>query len=329
MFFIVMHHGIVHGLGLDGLSSWGGELLVTHQDMLIVSLVNSCLIFAVNAFVLITGYFSLNLKKEKVIKLLTPALIYTLLFATIPLLSNAEYVSAVKSLFFLSQGPYWFILDYLFLMVLTPVINDGYSKLNKHRSLVLIGLLLVINCYFGFLWGDKVNNNGYTLMQFVLMYIIGRHIRIHGFNLSKQWVLSCFILTSIINGILFYIVHCLGYGGVAWKLTFYNNPLVIIGAISFFVLFLNIRIKSKVINYLSASALAIYLIQNTPLVSKWYYQTVADYHMNNESIWLSLGIIAILSFVICCASICLDKICVPAFSKIYNCFNKHSEILKF
>lgn len=215
----------------------------------LVSLVNSCLIFAVNAFVLITGYFSLSLKINKIVKLLVPVLLYTLLFATIPYLIKSEFVQAAKSLFFLSHGPYWFILDYLFLMVLTPLINEGYLKLDKQKSYILVGLLIVINCYFGFL-GDKVNNNGYTLMQFVLMYIIGRHIFVHGFEMKTHWALILFLSTSLLNGVLFYTAFNFDYESIAWKLTYYNNPLVILGGIFFFLIFLKIRIHSRIINYL-------------------------------------------------------------------------------
>lgn len=293
----------------------GGEVVISQQDMLVVSLVNSCLIFAVNAFVLITGYFSVSLKKEKIIKLLVPVVLYTLLFTTIPCLVRAEYSNAVKSLFFLSHGPYWFILDYLFLMVLTPLINEGYFKLDKRRSFILIGLLLVINCYFGFFWGDKVNNNGYTLMQFVLMYVIGRHIRVHGFDMKQQWAALLFLATSLINGALFYAAFYLDHGSIAWRLTYYNNPLVILSAIAFFLIFLKIKIQSRVINYLSASALAIYLIQNTPLVSSYYYQTVSNFHMEHCNIWLSLVLIMVMSIVICLASIGVDKFCTPIINR--------------
>lgn len=311
MFLIVIHHGIVHGLGVDGLSDWGGQLLVNHRDMLPVSLLNACLIFSVNAFVLITGYFSLNLKIDKIVKLLVPVLLYTLSFATIPYLIKGEFVQAVKNLFFLSQGPYWFILDYLFLMVLTPLINAGYLKLDKRKSFILIGLLLVINCYFGFFWGDKVNNNGYTLMQFVLMYVIGRHIRVHGFELKQHWAVLLFIGISLINGLLFYVAFNFDHGSIAWRLTYYNNPLVILSAVAFFVTFLMIKIQSCAINFLSASALSIYLIQNTPLVSSYYYQVVSNFYLEHCNIWLTLALITVMSMVICLSSIGIDKFCGP------------------
>ena len=316
MFFIVVHHGIVHGLGVDGLSDWGGELIVNQQDMFPISLLNACLIFSVNAFVLITGYFSLTLKKDKIVKLLVLVLLYTLLFSTIPCLIKSDFVQAIKSLFFLSHGPYWFILDYLFLMVFTPLINEGYLKLDKRKSYIFIGLLLVINCYFGFFWGNKVNNNGYTLMQFVLMYIIGRHIRVHGFELKQRWAALLFLGTSLINGALFYAAFYLDYGSIAWRFTYYNNPLVILSAIVFFLIFLKIRIQSRAINYLSASALAIYLVQNTLLISTYYYQAVSTFYLNFHNIWLSIALIAIMSFLICLASIALDKLCTPVVNRI-------------
>lgn len=318
MLFIVVHHGIVHGLGLDGFSQRGGVNLVTsHTDLFFVSLTNSMLIFAVNAFVLVTGYFSVNLRKDKIVKLLAPVLLYSILFTTIPLLANRTYVDAIRSLFFLSHGPYWFILDYLFLMILSPIINEGYIKLDKHSSYILIGLLLVVNCYFGFLWGDKVNNNGYALMQFILMYIIGRHIRTFGINLKRQSAFLLYIISSLTNGVIFYIAATSGYEFV-WKTTYYNNPLVIISAIFFFIAFLRIEIRSKIINYLSSSSLAIYLIQNTSLVGDYYYERVSDIQLNYSNILYSLGGIVIYSITICISAIFIDKLCSPALRLITN-----------
>ena len=313
MFFIVVHHGIVHGLGLAGLSEWGGENFICRQDMLTVSLTNSFLIFAVNAFVLITGYFSLSFKKEKVVWILVSVLLYTFLLSIIPLILQKEYWQAFRNLFLLSYGRYWFIVDYLFLMVLAPVINGGYALLDKKKSYALIGMLLIINCYFGFLWGNNVNENGYTLMQFVLMYIIGRHIRIYQceYKMKRKGAILMYILLSVINGVLFYVAYNLGNEKLAWKLTYYNNPMVIASAVFFFLAILKTKMNSKAINYLSSSALAIYLIQNTQLVGDNYYHLVTAFYVTNRSIWMSLGLIMLLSLFICIISIFIDKICFP------------------
>lgn len=279
--------------------------------MLWVSVINSFLIFAVNAFVLITGYFSVNLQKEKLVKLIVPVLLYTILFITVPYFIQRDYGDAIRSIFFLSHGPYWFILDYFFLMILSPLLNEGYNKLNKHKSCILIGALLIVNCYFGFLWGDKVNYNGYSLMQFVLMYLIGRHIRVFGLDIKCKWALFFYVTCSLLNGVLFFMTIKYGYEHLTWKITYYNNPLVIASAVFFFTVFLKINISSSLVNYLSSSAIAIYLLQNTPLVGKYYYQTVSEYYINNGNIWMALGLILILSLLICIVSLIVDKICVP------------------
>lgn len=324
MLFIVVHHGITHGLGLDGFSEWGGVNLINNQqDMLLVSITNSCLIFSVNAFVLISGYFSINFRIDKIFSLLLPVLIYSLLFTTIPAIVNNEYGVAMKSLFFLSRGPYWFILDYLFLMVIAPLLNQGYAALSKEKSLVTIILLLIVNCYFGFVWGDKVNNNGYSLMQFVLMYSIGRYIRTFPIKIPKSKAFLGYLCCSIVNGLLFYFCVKIGSGSFAWKLTYYNNPFVIASSVFFFLYFINVRISSRVVNYLSASALAIYLIQNTSFISKIYYGSIEYCHTQYGNTLISLAWILLLSIIICMTSIGVDKVLSPILNLITHIFVKN------
>ncbi len=58
MFLIVIHHAIVHGLGLRGLASADAtEVAIRSGDMALFCLANGFCIVAVNAFVLISGYF--------------------------------------------------------------------------------------------------------------------------------------------------------------------------------------------------------------------------------------------------------------------------------
>lgn len=247
-------------------------------------------------------------------KLIITVFFYTFLFTTIPLLFNHEYNEAFKSLFILSNGPYWFILDYLFLMIFAPIINIGFHSFDKRKSKYFIGCLLVINCYFGFLWGDKVNNNGYALMQFILMYIIGRYISIYGVNFRQNKAIVLYVLFSLFNGVLFFLSYRMGHESIAWKLTYYNNPLVVISSIMFFVVFLNISVKSKLINYLATSALSIYLIQNSLFVGNSYYKVVSDFYISNSYWSLIIAFIVALSLIICLVSIFIDKMLAPVLN---------------
>lgn len=196
-------------------------------------------------------------------------------------------------------------------MILTPIINKGYDYLNKKQSIKLLICLLIINCYFGFIFGNKVNNNGYSLMQFILMYIIGRHIRKHGMKIHNKYSILIYIICSSILGIAFWALTYYHFNELAWKLTYYNNPIVILCSICFFLPFLSLNINSKYVNYLSASALSIYLIQNTYIVSDLFYRFTAYSYDLVNNIYLTIILLIFVSALICCISIFIDKILAP------------------
>lgn len=306
MLFIVIHHGIVFGLGLDALSPWGTDLRIEKNDMPYLCMFNCFLIFAVNTFILISGYFSIHLSIEKVIRIILPFVLFTLLFTTIPYFIIGNKQGAINSLLFLSHTKYWFIPYYLFLMFLAPVLNRFYEGNEKKNLTLLIGMLIIINCYFGFLWGDKVNINGYTLMQFIMMYCIGKYIRVNAFSPSMLINLLIFFVSSVLCGVLCYYYYSVGQEALSWKMTFYNNPLVLIASVSFFLFFLKIKLKSKIINWASKSALSVYLFQNSAVCSKYYYQFI-QFEYQKVGLLGGCIIIIILSLLICILAICIDK----------------------
>lgn len=86
---------------------------------------------------------------------------------------------------------------------------------------------------------------------------------------------------------------------------------------SFFLVFLKIRINSKTVNYLSSSAIAIYLIQNSTLISDYYYHLVSIVYLVNN-MWTTIAMITISSLAICLIAIFIDKICSPILELIYS-----------
>lgn len=97
---------------------------------------------------------------------------------------------------------------------------------------------------------------------------------------------------------------------MAWKMTYYNNPLIILSAVGLFFVFNNFSFYSKTINYIAKSALAIYLIQSSSSIAKLYYSLVADLWENNKSVNGGgiLLIICALSFLIVFLSLFADII---------------------
>lgn len=311
MFLIVVHHGIVHGLGLDGLAPSGGPLIMRDNDVALLSVVNSFLIFAVNTFVIISGYFAIKFSVQKLAKVLIPTAFFTLLFTSLPFLMHGEGWGLAYSFLFLSHGPYWFITCYVFLMFLTPLINVALEQISRKQFHTLLIGLFIINCYFGFWWNHRVNDDGYTLMQFIFMYVVGRYIRLYNVRMKSIPAFALYVFSSLATGLLFVLQYRRGHADSAWSMTFYNNPLLIVSAISFFLMFLNFDIKSRYINKIASSALAIYLFQNTTVCSDLYYRLVSEAYTSETSFFNGSGIllyIALLALAICIISILLNTI---------------------
>ncbi len=322
MVMIVVHHCIVHGMGLvSGLGTSDASLIAIPDAQMPVAFILNCLcICAVNCFVLISGYFGIRTNKNKFLSLLGKTFFYTIIFGTIPYLIagrlgfidgttgliDAYYGKALRSLLFLSHSSYWFIIDYLFLMVFAPVLNAAFEKLDiRHLRHILTGLL-IINCYFGFIHGNIVNTGGYTLMQFILMYCIGRYIAKENLTCKSRTDILLYLSASLSCAALMLAFWYCGNWPLAWKMTNYNNPLLVVSAIALFMLFKNLNFKSAFINRISSSALAIYLIQSSPVAGKVQYGWISGHAAQiGGGIWL---IIILLSILIVAASIIFDQI---------------------
>lgn len=313
MMMIVIHHCIVHGLGLTSLSpDWPTSSTIPASQMLAACSVNSFCICAVNCFILISGYFGIRTTKKRVFSIIAMLLFYTILLSVIPNLLSGNYKGAIMSCLFLSHTPYWFVLDYIFIMILAPFLNTGFERYSINKLRLIVMGLIAISCYFGFVWKHTANTNGYTLMQFILMYCIGRWIAKENISLSKWKSILLYLFGSALCAFLMYKLWQIGKGDLAWRMTYYNNPLLVISATGLFLLFKDIHFSSSKINYFAKSALAIYLIQSSPLVGQYLYDYIKDcsIRLNNVDIWL---LILLLSASIVLLSILADQIRAAIF----------------
>lgn len=285
MMMIIVHHCIVHGLGLTSLDPARDTTLVIPDSWMSYSCIINCFcICAVNCFVLISGYFGIMTNRKKIAFLLFALFFYTILFSFIPYLTQAQYLKAITSLLFLSHSSYWFAIDYLFLMAFAPILNIAFERFSKSQLQFFLLSLLLITIYFGFLWGHPANHDGYTLLQFILMYCIGRKIRLVDYSISKTFAISGYILTSVLCGLLMWLMWEKEFPRYAWRITYYNNPFIILSSIFLFLIFKDIKLKSRAINSLAKSSFGIYLIQSSPIAGKLLYSYIKDKAIEYQSI---------------------------------------------
>ncbi len=243
-------------------------------------------ICAVNLFVLISGYFLRDSKKcdlLKPIELLTQLFVFELLFLCIKEIPTGNPIT-IGVIFTYFSPSYWFVFVYIGLYLISPYISAVWKRLKIRDKKILLGGTFTVFALYPMLLnmieyladcallgintvGLYGAQEGYTIVNFVLMYLLGCAVRdweesgkhrdvktgkIAALLLANILVLFLWVLTEM---------YLLPRDVALGPSLNYNNPLVITEAVLFFLLFKQIHIKnSRVINALAAASFPSYLI---------------------------------------------------------------------
>lgn len=165
---------------------------------------------SVDIFILISAYFMINSRFsfEKLLTLCGEVWFYSigilLLFLTIlEPTDQIDFHLLIQSVFPITQSHYWFITDYILLMLFSPFLNKFIKNLSKESHLKLILMMTVIWCILPMVTGFATTYN--AIILFVLLYFIGSFIRLH-VSLSKlngKKLALSFIGSLIISMVLY------------------------------------------------------------------------------------------------------------------------------
>ncbi len=258
-------------LGLPQPSGDCGSLTSRHLWRLAVE---SFAIIGVNCFTMISGYFGIRLRLRSMLLFLGECLFYSvgiyLLFVATGL-RHFSWDGFADSLMVLSHSDLWYVPAYFGLCLLAPFINAGCEAMSRRRLVVVTGVFVLFNVWCGWWWNGQFNPTGYTVIQLVLVYMLGRvvsrfiSVGIH-IGLKGAFVAGgCYVIATA--GIFVTSLYMPSVKAFA-----YNSPLVIVATVAFFVLFLGVRFKSRIVNYLALSAFAVYLVHKNPLIWGNYMQ---------------------------------------------------------
>lgn len=314
MFFIVLHHLIVHGVRNVGYLAYPLEEICLDKQIPLIVL-NAFTVVAVNCYVLISGYFGVNPTKKKLLNLFAICAFYSVGHYLVYALLNDTFNIKTFIYSFLpfshNQG-LWFVTCYIGLFLFSPLLNAAVSYLNQKKEsewLKVLGGLAIITFYFGYLWRTELNHNGYNLVNFIFLYMIGRYLNVKNIFIQKRLknyhLLAGYLVCTFISASL--AIFLLLYKGTADYLFYwvwrYNSPFVIVGAVSLFMFFNLLNIRKKCINTLGTSTLAVYLIHenyhvNTMLYD-WFNHVI--YEMNTIPTILILLALALVILLGCFA----------------------------
>lgn len=335
MFLIVLYHIILHGKVLENCQNEGLKIIFEFIEF--VTLVH------VNSFILVTGYYQVesNFKQSKIWSLLNANWFYRVLIVILLLTFNIvsiDKVSLIKETFPINLNEYWFFKNYLLLYCLTPFINKGIEKLNKstYQKMIIVSFIIfsIVPSVTG---GSYFDNSGFTLYQFVFLYMVGAYLK--KYPLSKSYIFKVMSKNMYKLILIFILFTCVFSNYILYKYsmsvssmntvlgeissyvsrasTLYNNPFVIIQSICFFEYFGTFTIKNRYINKLASLVFGIYLIHDNNFSRGLIYTYLK---INNGPIYsykfiFYVFFIAVLIYAICAV---IEYIRQKLFKKIYN-----------
>ena len=327
MTLIVLHHIFINTTSLDKLNNDNYKSLISWRYILL-KIISNYGQFGNNAFIMISGYFSISKTNFNVNKFFNFLLeIYTYYYPSIYIgkklsqkyrkINFPNYFNYYIYFPILTSNGNWFIQVYLILLIFSPFINTGLLSLDKKNYKTLVILIIIFYCilcpvtnYYNF----YSNIFSYTnFIKLLLPYIIGGYIRIYDLKYKYLWKIigKYYFILTISFEIIFDIlaINFENFNFILFNsyLTFNINSFIsIIGSMGIIFLFKNIDFYNKKLNWIAVSVLGIYLIHGNKNISPYIYNVFFPTNNINDSYFFIKYIIK--GFIIISLSIIIDLI---------------------
>jgi len=294
MFLIVASHFMWHG---------GFNYHMVGYNYVLGRILNSFFKPSVDIFVLISAYFtctSAKIKWQRLSKLYLQVWTYSMaLFVAFLVVNGKESFDKhwlLSSIFPIIFGKYWFFSSYIFLMLISPLLNIVIKNLNKKAHLVICVLVIVVGSISGdgHLLDNMSIHNGYSVVWFSLLYFIGAYVRKYDVRMPKNFI--------FIPIVIYVTMLVCGYFILASS---HSSLVSSASATTILILLKNVNIRpskgTKFITRLSARMFGVYLIHDSHEMRGYMYHNIfhcGDYYDSKYAFLIMLGFIA-ATFVGC------------------------------
>ena len=321
MAMVVLVHTDFWALGEPSLDFCRTEFLKASGQYLVESFAIVC----VNCFVFISGWFSIRQSVKGFANLLFQILFYSFLlyfsFCAAGIIPFDIKGFIAHSNFF----DYWFLACYIALYLLSPILNTFIDNATKVVARRTIWFFIALDLIFGWFVDYLLFDGGYSLLHFMVIYLIARYIRVHGckwFSMDKKWDMLIYLAISILTPVA--VMVAAHVAPSLWhhsgKLFLYNSPFIMISSVYFSLFFTKLKVRSKIINFVGASSFAVYLIHADELVSFRYLKGYCYNLFYTHDIWYYSAAMLLLVLSLFVIAIIVDQPRKWLWSKIEKCF---------
>lgn len=268
LFVVILHY---NNSSIGKAFVYASDLKLHYEILLFFEAMSIC---AVNIFVMISGYFLCTAKQVKLWKVLR-------LYIDVIILSVLNYFMdcwlgsstfSPKGIILSLIPKNWYVAVYSGLYLIFPYLNRiiQHSTRTQCRFMLLIFFFVLSIWPFGiqalgglFNYSTTTMNpislqghgDGYTLVNFILLYLVGAYFRIFeskSRSVKKQYYAILIWVVCIVLGTIL--------GNISSSSAFsYCSPLVIIQTVATFAVFQNMQFYSKTINVIASCSFGVYL----------------------------------------------------------------------
>ncbi len=312
IFMVLVCHANARVLGLPSPSDF-----VSTPASSVVRMLFGCVgVGGVNIFVMISGWFGIHAKPKGLAKLLFEVFfllwgIYVVFLLTGNATLNVHDIKVSLTL----TDEYWFVMAYIGLYVLSPVLNAFVEKATKREFQMVLVAFYAFQCYYCWVSGALDYFSGYSVTFFCGLYLTARYFRLYPIEVITShgtvvYFACLFVITSVS------IVAMARFGNGA-RMMRYDNPLVIISSLGLLSSFARMRFHSRVLNSLATACFAVYIIHFDPWVFHYFAMAVRWIYQSTSGLLVVVGISVFLVAVFL-ACLLIDRVRLWAWRLIFH-----------
>ena len=355
MFLIVLSHVIytirTDNVYIDAQYGYIINLSLASSDfqVIVLQILRSAGIFANNIFWIASCWFLVDINKnnnKKCIYMLLQTWIVSVVITAVYIIINQEGRGLpnsllVNSVFPISRGHYWYLTCYLLVYPFHKYINMIIDHCDKWELFRLCFFSTIIYCGICFVRDGLFFFN--RLVLFVVIYFVVGYVKRYMLPLANNVRINRMVF---ILSLLLYCLFHIGLNILGLRVNFFKNkmmtwsvvqdPFLIICAICLFNVF---RLRSykklnKYINYISSSAMLVYIIHEQPLLGQLCRPVLVEYcfllwgkrNIIIVSIFATIVILILSLVAVIIYRLTLDRVVVIVSNRLYaflqRMFNK-------
>lgn len=256
----------------------------------------------VGIFIAISGWFGIRFRRSGLAQYLFLVLftlwsVYGLAIASHHAMFNGDGIKLCLTFF---EG-YWFVIGYLGLYIISPILNAFVDHASKREYLTLLLAYCLFQCYYSWLsaWYDYYG--GYSIFLFSGIYLTAAYLRKYPIEWIEKY--SWTLLLGVILLMSAIATFSLWKYGHAGRQIRDDNPFVIIACILLLLGFRRWQFQSRLVNWLAGSCFAVYLIHFNPYVYPHLMGILRTVYCRHDGLAYSALLVLSLSIVYLCCTL--------------------------